>query len=99
MVTVAVEKQSAIDTYQVKYRTELKDKTLSVEDWEELRTISAFLQNFKEATLSTEGENGYIGDHLIILDGLYDIVDEELVSIPLPFIKFVIYLGTIYAWS
>jgi hypothetical protein len=79
MVTVAVAKQSAIDTYQVKYRTELQGKTLSTEDWVELCTILEFLQHFKEATLKTEGEFGFIGDHLLILDSLYDIVKEEIV--------------------
>ena len=91
MVTVAVEKQEAVDTYQVKFRTELKGHTLSADDWKKLKAVSEFLQNFKEATLRTEGKHGYIGDHLIILTGLHDIVAEEKVN-KLSFLFIFLYL-------
>ena len=78
MVTVACEKQEALDTYCYKHRTQLGDKTLIPQDWEELRAIRDFLKIFKEATLKAEGHHGTIGHTLILLDLLYQIINVWL---------------------
>lgn len=79
-IIVACKKQEAITKYTLNH-SELQPHFLTDEDWEELRTLRDFLQVFHEATLRTEGDDGSIGQHLVILNLLSDCINEEMVSV------------------
>jgi len=80
MIKVACEKEAAIVKYTLNNRSDLSEKFLTNEDWKELRMVRDFLKVFHEATLRAEGENGSIGDTLVLLNALHECVTDEMVS-------------------
>jgi len=50
MLSVAIEKESALDTYTKRNLDTLEKDYLSPKDWEALRTMKSFLQIFHQAT-------------------------------------------------
>src|SRR5438552_12691246 len=53
MLTIALKKAAAIDTYAKTHLTTLEADYLTPKDWKQLRTIKDFLQPFHQATLKT----------------------------------------------
>jgi hAT family C-terminal dimerisation region len=70
MLSVALEKESAIDNYVKAYLKSLEKDYLSPQDWKSLRTISSFLQPFHRATLETQGDRVTLDQLLFTMDVL-----------------------------
>jgi hypothetical protein len=53
MLKVAIEKESAVDSYSKTWYDDLQNDFLSPQDWETLRSVLSFLQPFYRATKET----------------------------------------------
>ena len=80
MLQVALELNSAVDSYTKKYFSTLEIEYLSPIDWERLRTISVFLKLFNRATLETQGDESTIDNVLFNMDIIIKHLDNALVS-------------------
>jgi hypothetical protein len=56
MLKVAIEKESAIDSYSKTWYDDLQNDFLTPQDWETLRSVLSFLKPFYRATKETEGD-------------------------------------------
>jgi hypothetical protein len=79
MLQVALQLESALDSYTKKHFDALRADYLSPVDWEKLRTISKFLALFDRATLKTQGDQGTIDNVLFIMDIIIRHFDQALV--------------------
>lgn len=70
MVNVAIEKESAIDTYSKTWFEDLKLDFLSPQEWKILQSIQSFLKPFFRATKDTEGDSATIDRILLTMDVL-----------------------------
>ena len=78
MLTVALEKESAIDQYCKAYFDSLKKDALSPQDWKMLRVIEAFLEPFNDATLKNQGDNVTLDLLLFSMDILHTHMEKAL---------------------
>lgn len=62
----------AIDSYTKNWQSDLEDDYLTLNDWELLRAITAFLEPFHQVTLETQGSHGMIDEVLFSMDVLVD---------------------------
>jgi hypothetical protein len=80
MLSVALEKEPAIDNYvKANFKTLEKDY-LSPQDWRTLRTINSFLQPFNRATLETQGDSTTFDQLLFTMDVLGRHMEKSSVS-------------------
>jgi hypothetical protein len=80
MLTVAIEKASAVDSYTKNWLESLRDDFLSPEDWKSLHQSAAFLQPFYRATKETEGDHATIDRVLWTMDILVKHYEKSQVS-------------------
>jgi len=80
MLTIALEKAAAINTYAKTHLTTLEADYLTPKDWKQLRTIKDFLQPFHQATLKTQGDNATLNKVLFTMDVLIQWFKASLVS-------------------
>ena len=83
MIRIALEKESAIDTYSKAWFDDLKQDFLSPEDWDILRLIQSFLLPFYRATKATEGDQATIDSILLTMDILVQHFKESLTTFKL----------------
>jgi hypothetical protein len=81
MLHIALQHESAIDTYAKKYFDTLQAEYLSPIDWEKLRTTSKFLSLFDHATLKTQGDQATIDNVLLMMDAIIRHFEKALVSL------------------
>ena len=81
MLSVALQYESAIDTYIKSYFDTLEADYLSLKDQEKLQTTSNFLSVFDQATLMTQGDQATIDNILQVIDALIKYFEEALVSL------------------
>jgi hypothetical protein len=81
MLEVALEHDSAIDSYTKKHFSTLETEYLSPTDWERLRIISEFLHIFDQATLKTQGDQSTIDNVLFVMDIIIKTFEQALVSL------------------
>lgn len=86
MISVAVDERvkAAIQLYQINHEADIREPRLTLKDWDTLEALSVFLTHFSVSTELTEGGNGWIGQHLLILTNLHDVVVEEQASVLSP---------------
>jgi hAT family C-terminal dimerisation region len=80
MLSVALEKESSLDTYVKAWATDLQDDALSLQDWQDLRTMEKNLRIFHEATLINEGFKASIAGVLPTMVILQVILREKTYS-------------------
>lgn len=68
MISIGIEKESAIDAYSKAWFDDLKQDYLCPEDWDILRQIRTFLEPFYYATKATEGDQATIDRVLLNMD-------------------------------
>ena len=78
MIQVALEKESAIDSYSKAWLDDLRQDFLSLEDWAILRLTRTFLTPFYRATKATEGDQATIDHILLNMDILVQHFKESL---------------------
>jgi hypothetical protein len=81
MLRVALQFDTAIDTYTKKHFDILQAEYLSPMDWEKLRTTSKFLSLFDRATLKTQGDQATIDNVLFVMDVIIKHFEQALVSL------------------
>ena len=80
MLTIALEKVAAINTYAKTHLTTLEANYLTLKDWKQLYMIKDFLQPFHQATLETQGDNAILNKVLFTMDVLIQWFKASLVS-------------------
>lgn len=80
MLSVALDKESAIDNYVKANFKSLEKDHLSPQDWNALRTISSFLQPFSRATLETQGDRVTLDQLLFTMDVLGKHMERSLIQ-------------------
>ena len=87
MLSVAIQKESALDTYTKRNLDTLEKDYLSPKDWEALRTIKSFLQIFHQATLKCQGHEATLENVLFTMDVIIKHLDKSQVSLSPLFIS------------
>ena len=80
MLIVALELQSAIDSYTKSHLETLEADYLTPRDWKQLCMIMEFLQPFHRATLETQGDHASLDKVLFTMDILIQWFEKSLVS-------------------
>jgi hypothetical protein len=80
MLSVALDKESAVDSYIKLWAADLQDDELSLQDWQQLRTTYLNLQPFYEATITNEGYISSIGEVLPTMFILRIILNKHMLS-------------------
>ena len=80
MLRVALQFDTAIDTYTKKHFDILQAEYLSPMDWEKLRTTSKFLSLFDRATLKTR-DQATIDNVLFVTDVIIKHFEQAVVSL------------------
>ena len=83
MLHVALQYESAVDSYTKKHYDTLQLEYLSPTEWEKLRTTSKFLSLFDRATLNTQGDQATIDNVLFTMDAIFKHFEKALVSLPI----------------
>ena len=79
MLVIALNYKMAIDSY-VEDHSDLKDDSLSQQDWTQLCAIKDFLAPFHWVTFETEGDNVSIDKVLFAINVLISWFEKSLVS-------------------
>jgi len=80
MITVAIEKEGAIDTYIRTYYNNLREDSLTHDGWAEIHSTAKFLHPFHRATLDAEGDDATLDRVHRNMDVLAQHYENALVS-------------------
>jgi len=81
MLSIAIQKESALNTYTKRNLNTLKKDYLSPKNWEALRTIKSFLQIFHQATLKYQGHKATLKNILFTMDIIIKHLNKSQVSL------------------
>ena len=87
MLSIAIQKEPALNTYTKHNLDTLEKDYLSPKDWEALCTMKSFLQIFHQATLKCQRHKATLEDVLFTMDVIIKHFDKSQVSLSPLFIS------------